>query len=172
MGFMSKSIECDLCHKPASVHLTQIVNNQIKKVDLCEDCARKKGLHDPAGFSLADLLSKGLFFESGKLPESRSECEVCGYQIKHFKSNGRLGCSHCYEKFKTILTPMLESLHIGLEHKGKVPKRASKSRIMHERIETMKEKMQQAIKQEAFEQAAQLRDEIQILKKELGVEGD
>lgn len=167
MGAMSKPIQCDLCHKPATVHLTQIVNNQIKKVDLCEDCAQKKGLTDPAGFSLADLLSKGLFFESGKSQDSRSECDVCGYQIKHFKGNGRLGCSNCYEKFKAILTPMLEGLHIGLEHKGKVPKRAMKSRILHERINQMKDNMQKAVKNEEFEEAAQLRDEIHQLQTEL-----
>ena len=167
MGAMSKPMQCDLCSKPATVHLTQIVNNQIKKVDLCEDCAQKKGLTDPAGFSLADLLSKGLFFDSGKTQDSRSECEVCGYQIKHFKDSGRLGCSNCYEKFKPILTPMLEGLHIGLEHKGKIPKRAMKSRILHERIEQVKEQLKQAVQKEEFEKAAQLRDEVQSLQNEL-----
>ena len=55
---MGESLHCDLCGKPATVHLTQIIKNQIQKVDLCEDCAQSKGVTDPEGFSLADLLSK------------------------------------------------------------------------------------------------------------------
>ena len=48
---------CCVCkEKPATVHLTQIAGDKVQKVDLCEDCAKQKGVNDPAGFSLADLL--------------------------------------------------------------------------------------------------------------------
>ena len=55
---MAENLKCSICNKEATVHLTQIVNNKIHKVDLCESCAQKKGVTDPEGFSLADLLSK------------------------------------------------------------------------------------------------------------------
>ena len=55
---MANPLKCDLCAKPATVHLTQIVNNKVHKVDLCEACAQAKGVTDPSGFSLADLLLK------------------------------------------------------------------------------------------------------------------
>lgn len=49
---------CSICkEKQATVHLTQIANDKMQKVDLCEECARTKGVNDPTGFSLADLLS-------------------------------------------------------------------------------------------------------------------
>ena len=45
---------CCICkEKEAKVHLTQIVNDKMQKVDLCEQCAKEKGVNDPAGFSLA-----------------------------------------------------------------------------------------------------------------------
>jgi len=48
---------CCVCkEKKATVHLTQIAGEKVQKVDLCEDCAKQKGVNDPAGFSLADLL--------------------------------------------------------------------------------------------------------------------
>ena len=48
---------CCVCkEKEATVHLTQIAGEKMQKVDLCEDCAKQKGVNDPAGFSLADLL--------------------------------------------------------------------------------------------------------------------
>ena len=46
---------CTICkEKPATVHLTQIVGDKMQKLDLCEDCAKAKGINDPTGFSLAD----------------------------------------------------------------------------------------------------------------------
>ena len=68
---MANSLKCDLCAKPATVHLTQIVNNKIHKVDLCEACAQAKGVTDPSGFSLADLLLK-----ASLNPELREEARV------------------------------------------------------------------------------------------------
>ena len=48
---------CCICkEKEAKVHLTQIVGDKVQKVDLCEDCGKKKGIDDTAGASLADLL--------------------------------------------------------------------------------------------------------------------
>jgi hypothetical protein len=55
---MANPLKCDLCSKPATVHLTQILDNKVHKVDLCEACAQEKGVTDPSGFSLADLLLK------------------------------------------------------------------------------------------------------------------
>ena len=48
---------CCICkEKQATVHLTQVAGDKMQKVDLCEECAKVKGVNDPTGFSLADLL--------------------------------------------------------------------------------------------------------------------
>ncbi|HTA29909.1 MAG TPA: hypothetical protein VK731_05470 [Candidatus Cybelea sp.] len=48
---------CCVCkEKEATVHLTQIGGDKRQSVDLCEVCARQKGVNDPVGFSFADLL--------------------------------------------------------------------------------------------------------------------
>ena len=48
---------CCICkEKQATVHLTLIACDEPQKLDLCEECATKKGVNDPVGFSLADLL--------------------------------------------------------------------------------------------------------------------
>ena len=48
---------CRICNKEqATVHLTQILGDKMQTVDLCESCARTKGVNDPNGFALADLL--------------------------------------------------------------------------------------------------------------------
>ena len=48
---------CDICKQNvAKVHLTQIIEGKTKKVDLCEACSKAKGIDDPKGLALADLL--------------------------------------------------------------------------------------------------------------------
>ena len=47
---------CMICKQnEAKVHLTQIVGDKMQKVDLCEECAKTKGVNDPAGFSLVKI---------------------------------------------------------------------------------------------------------------------
>ena len=48
---------CGICkEKEATVHLTQLAGDKVSKVDLCQQCAETKGVNDPTGFALADLL--------------------------------------------------------------------------------------------------------------------
>src|SRR5471030_2296038 len=118
---MANPLKCDLCSKPATVHLTQIVNNKVHKVDLCESCAQAKGVTDPSGFSLADLLPKASLNSE---PFSGMRCEQCGFTQGDFKKHGRFGCPQCYDTFKTALDPLLENMHKGTVHAGKVPQKA------------------------------------------------
>jgi protein arginine kinase activator len=53
-------MNCDFCDQKATVFLTQLIEGQMKKVCLCDPCAKERGVTDPTGFSLADLLLGGL----------------------------------------------------------------------------------------------------------------
>ena len=105
---MASPLKCDLCSKPATVHLTQIVNNKVHKVDLCEACAQAKGVTDPSGFSLADLLLKASLTPDGAATDGL-RCEHCGFTQGDFKKHGRFGCPHCYE-FEPLLTSWVSKL--------------------------------------------------------------
>src|SRR5436190_8583765 len=114
---------CCICkEKEATVHLTQITGDKLQKVDLCEECAKTKGVNDPAGFSLADMLL-GLGASQELAPASEGEslkCPNCGFTQADFKKAGRLGCSLCYETFAEGLECLLKSMHRGIKHIGKV----------------------------------------------------
>lgn len=158
---METPIKCDLCGKPATVHLTQIVNNQIHKLDLCEECAAAKGVTDPSGFSLADLLIKTTAGEAPAAPGgSQLVCEHCGFTQADFKKHGRLGCPACYERFRPILEPVLANMHKGMTHLGKVPARSLERKSLQDRITSLEKELQEAVKAERYEDAARLRDEI------------
>jgi protein arginine kinase activator len=50
---------CCICkEKESTVHLTQIAGDKMQKMDLCEKCAKTKGVNDPAALSLAGLLGE------------------------------------------------------------------------------------------------------------------
>jgi protein arginine kinase activator len=160
---MPSSLKCDFCTKPATVHLTQIVNNKVHKVDLCEECAQAKGVTDPTGFSLADLLLKASLNSDPALP-SGMRCEHCGFTQADFKKHGRFGCPQCYATFAGFVEPMLSSMHKGTAHVGKVPQRALERKSLAERLTKLEGDLDEAIKAERYEDAARVRDEIVQVK--------
>jgi protein arginine kinase activator len=159
---MANPLKCDLCSKPATVHLTQIVNNKVHKVDLCEECAQAKGVTDPSGFSLADLLLKASLNPEPAVSGVR--CEQCGFTQADFKKHGRMGCPHCYEVFQSVIEPMLDGMHKGLVHRGKVPQKALARKTLHDRLAKLELDLSDAIKTERYEDAARCRDEINQVK--------
>jgi len=160
---------CDVCQKnDATVYLTQIVEGKMQKVNLCEDCAKEKGVSDPTGFAMADLLL-GLGatqqIEHGGQPAQK--CPVCGFTQIDFKKTGRLGCSACYDTFAAGLANLLKGMHKGLKHTGKMPAKLSRRFAMADRVKSLETDLKKAVKNEKYEDAARLRDEIQKLENEL-----
>lgn len=160
---------CQFCkQKEATVHLTQIVDNQVKKVDLCEGCAKQKGANDPTAFSLADLLlGLGASQEMEQASEARGtelQCPTCGFTQADFKKSGRLGCSECYSVFAEGLEGMLKGMHKGTQHRGKVPAGVQQAADREAALDRLQKELKAAIAKEDFEQAARLRDEIKAQK--------
>ncbi|MEM0895912.1 MAG: UvrB/UvrC motif-containing protein [Verrucomicrobiota bacterium] len=159
---------CDVCKtKAATVYLTQIVNGQMQKVNLCEGCAKEKGVTDPTGFALAEMLL-GLGTEK-KLERSSDEasCDSCGFTQSDFKKTGRLGCSKCYRIFGDGLGSLLKAMHRGTKHVGKSPQKFQGSRDFSDRLEDLKHRLKIAVKDENFEEAAALRDQIRSAEEDL-----
>ena len=159
---------CMLCQKKeARVHLTDLKDGKIKKVDLCEDCAKAKNIEDPAGFALADLLlGLGASEELAGPVAERGElaCPVCGFTQADFKKSGRLGCPACYETFKEGLMGILKTMHKGARHTGKVPRALAVGREVQERIQSLQRSLEEAVAVEDYERAARLRDQIKSLR--------
>jgi protein arginine kinase activator len=157
---------CDNCgSEGAVVHLTQVVNSEMKTLHLCDSCAAEKGLQSappPGNLPLADFLAKmGTDVEAGPDGGGDPDCEFCGLSAADFKEIGRLGCPHCYTAFERYLRGLLRKIHGSTSHVGKVylpPDPTSSER--EKRLDGLRRKLQHAIEAEDFERAAQLRDEI------------
>src|SRR5947208_2279510 len=83
---------CDVCKcNDAAVFLTQIVDGKMQKVNLCEGCSKEKGVQDPTGFALADLLLGIGAAEEIEKGGSNTRCPVCGFTQADFKKTGCSG---------------------------------------------------------------------------------
>lgn len=158
---------CDICgKKEATVHLTEIVNDQISKLNLCEDCAREKGAEMEEHFGLSELLAGLTDMGTSVEPETAIsiKCPNCGLTYQNFRKLGRLGCSECYEAFKKELSPLLKRIHGSDRHVGKVPLKGGKTIKETRTLQDLKMQLEKAIQMEEFEEAAKLRDKIKDLE--------
>jgi len=162
-------MHCDVCHEnEATVFLTQIVNGKMQKVNLCESCSKAKGVADPTGFALADLLlGLGAAQQVEEGTPEPVRCPQCGFTQTDFKKTGRLGCAACYETFAEGLESLLKAMHKGMRHTGKVPVRLQRALELGSKVETLKADLEKAVQQENYESAAELRDRIRQIEEEI-----
>jgi protein arginine kinase activator len=159
---------CDVCKcNDATVFLTQILEGKMQKVNLCDACSKEKGVQDPTGFALADLLLGIGAAEEIEKGATTQKCPVCGFSQADFKKTGRLGCSACYVTFGEGLNTLLKAMHKGTEHVGKLPHRAHRAMEINHRMRTLAENLEKAVAEENYETAASLRDQIKQLESEL-----
>jgi len=156
---------CDVCKtNPATVFLTQILDGKMQKVNLCESCSKEKGVTDPTGFELADLLlGLGAAQELDK-GAGGQRCPVCGFSQADFKKTGRLGCAACYETFAEGLESVIKAVHKGTRHIGKIPSRLAGRLELEARIKELQDQLNKAIETENYEAAAEYRDQIKQLE--------
>jgi len=168
-------MNCEICNiRPARVHYTEIVNNTMTKMNLCLECAEEKGVdvHKDGNFGLGDLVA-GLIdtaVDADAERISKVHCPRCGYQYSDFKRLGRLGCPDCYDAFESQLVAVLRHVHGSTQHTGKHATHRSEQSAIREQVAALREELNLAIRNEDYERAAALRDEIRAL--ETKVEGD
>jgi len=162
------------------VHLTEIVDEQMSEMHLCEECARQKSSQMEQQFGLADLLA-GLSDPSKTSATSKEseknilKCSRCALPYEDFRKFGRLGCGECYTSFKEHLTGLLRKIHGSNKYLGKTPstyqpgdKEASAegavALLPSDDLTDLKKQLQSAIAAEDFEKAALIRDKIRHLE--------
>ncbi|MEM7394868.1 MAG: UvrB/UvrC motif-containing protein [Verrucomicrobiota bacterium] len=155
---------CQQCsEKEATVHLTQVVDGQVKKVHLCDTCAADSGFDMDGPVSITDILL-GMGGEEPTIPSPEPidrSCPDCNMSKADFKKSGRLGCPTCYETFTDDLSSLVKALHRSDQHVGKVPAREGMRVKMSAEIARLQKDLNEAVACEQFEDAARIRDQIQ-----------
>jgi len=164
---------CQACkEQSATIHLTEISNGQRIETHLCQQCARQQGLSIKSQIPLNELMNTLLSSQQEKKAQNQASistdsehaCPNCGMTLKRFAKDPLLGCSHDYTEFQPELMPLIERSHNGQScHCGKVPTRICE----HDRKEIernqLRRQLDEAVKNENYEAAAKLRDQIQAL---------
>jgi protein arginine kinase activator len=162
---------CDQCHeREAVIHLTQIVNEQVTTLHLCERCAAEKGVESPGAQPKTPLgsflaaMGKG-YPDQAPVARGADSCPRCGASFQDFRESGRLGCPECYASFEAPLRDLLRRLHGSTHHMGeryvepgqRVPDEPAKASDLREQLRV-------AVETENFELAAELRDRLRVLE--------
>jgi protein arginine kinase activator len=164
-------MSCEQCHeREAVIHLTQIVNEQVTTLHLCERCAAEKGVESPGSTPKTPL---GTFLaamgqelpEQAPAPRSGENCPRCGGSLQDFRESGRLGCSECYRAFEVPLRDLLRRLHGSTHHMGeRYTDRGTAAPLERGHAAELREQLRLAVETENFELAAELRDRLRVLE--------
>lgn len=180
-------MKCENCEKnEANVKYTQIINGEKKQMFLCEECSKKLGINDihfnmPISFNsfledFFDDMNDISFLPTIGGANKKVQCSKCGLTWDDFLHTGNLGCSNCYEEFESRIDPILRSLQGATSHVGRLGEVIEGNEIKanlddkekpneeKNKVEELKEELKQAIKDERYEDAAKLRDEIKNLE--------
>ncbi|MFP4520545.1 MAG: UvrB/UvrC motif-containing protein [Fibrobacterota bacterium] len=169
-------MKCSDCHKEdAVIQFTQIINGDKTSLNLCRNCAEKRGFkapemtaHSPEpiqkdflGDFMSDLSNKTSF-------EEELKCPNCGILYSEFKLKGKLGCSECFKAFETPLSSLLSKIQGADYHTGKTPDGKLCGPSGEKTVAELKDALRIAIECEDYEHAARIRDTIRNMESTAG----
>lgn len=180
---------CENCKKrEANVRYSENINGIKKEINLCEQCSRKLGIIDKMDFKIPSLDFSnffGSFLEDFSTPDfipllnevKLIKCDSCGSTFDDIINTGRYGCANCYDVFEDKMDPILKKLQGANRHNGRLGKISDNNIKLNKnetqksennadnKLEKLQEQLKQAIKEERYEDAAKIRDEIKKKEK-------
>jgi len=169
-------MKCDICgNNKAVIHIQQIAGNEEINISICEKCAKEKGLtinNSELNINLKNLIKN--FAEIKKavyLNDPVKVCYGCGRTLEDLKKRGRAGCPECYREFRKYIASYLKTNAGSAEYKGKYPFKINILSQKMKKINNLHSLLNQAVKNEDFEEAAYLRDKIRLMEKQLDRDG-
>ena len=156
----------------ASFRVTAVDGEGRRTSLLCAECGVGRGVpRDELGGGRLD--TREIWDEivqrlAGKEHESQDlACPVSRLTYRAFEERGSLGCPACYGTFQGDITRMLREYHGAEEHRGKMPRLHGRRIDLRRRMLGVKQRIQIAVSEERFEDAARMRDEMRDLDLEL-----
>jgi len=164
---------CSSCQQAqATVLVTELVHSeepgvpvQVREQHLCETCANGQNVpHNPTlkPQDIVKLLQAST--QRGRAQVPAVQCPDCGMTLLEFRQKGRMGCPKDYEVFGAHTRELLERIHGATQHAGRLPGQDPAVAERARRMSELQKELEAAIRQEAYEQAARLRDELKLLQ--------
>ena len=176
-------MKCQDCgSNEAFVHLSKVVEGDVRSFWLCTSCADARQAQNNTTFptdsfdardpeNLASFLGDDFLHPH----ESDSElpvtiCPSCDYDIDKWRETNLLGCPRCYQAFSSVLYLHLSRFHGHATHFGKTPLNRTADQNQLSAIKKVRIVLEKAVAREDFEEAALQRDLLKALKSGKGVE--
>ncbi|MBQ2727479.1 MAG: UvrB/UvrC motif-containing protein [Clostridia bacterium] len=171
---------CERCKKnEATYYYHENVNGTEKTFHLCRDCRdemEKKGELGDVDLSMNSLFEsffsdpfKGTLFGSlfaparNQIQSGEKKCS-CGMTLRELSANGMVGCPGCYDTFSRELAGTVQGIHGRNTHTGRVPAKFREKLGVKQKIEALEQERQEAVRNENYERAAEIRDELKRLR--------
>ncbi|TYQ16636.1 UNVERIFIED_CONTAM: protein arginine kinase activator [Acetivibrio alkalicellulosi] len=159
---------CQKCHKRvANIQFTQVINNNKIVIYLCDQCAKDEGKFSIGSpLSINDFFSgiMGVPYMASVHQQSDLVCNTCNTSYEEFKKTGKIGCADCYKVYGEKLLPLLKRLHGNVQYNGKIPEKIYSQVKVSREISKLKEQLELCIKNEQYEKAATIRDQIKNME--------
>lgn len=154
---------CQNCgEREARISITQIVNNKKTELHLCHQCAQQGG-HADSVYALQKMLTNMVDWSSESAAKGKT-CPECGLTETELRQTGRFGCEQCYQTWAPLVNTILGRVQGRTAHTGKVPRSAGERVRVQRELGDLKQKLDSAVREERFEEAAQIRDRIRLLQ--------
>lgn len=182
---------CEKCKKnDASFYYHENVNGKEKTFHLCSKCAEEMeksgeistvdmdevfdgfdsffgdGFLGSTWNSMDNLLSGFFGGKERSLASGEKKCPTCGKTLRELASTGAVGCADCYETFADELKPVISGNNRRNGYKGHAPSRLKEKIERREQIKSLEEEQKTAVKNENYERAAEIRDQLKALREQ------
>ena len=176
-------MKCQNCGEAeATIHFKEVADGNLREIHLCEPCAADKGFHLVIEHNKLSIATQFIWMAENLYPESAAkvgsvQCSTCGLRYSQFTRVGRLGCPDCYAAFQPQLLQILRRVHGETTHRGRLPGEttalgarqrsgpllAPVKETQEQALRQLRRKLEAAVREEDFEEAARLRDAIRAL---------
>ena len=176
---------CERCHeREANIVIKEVVNGVVHEHNLCSACAQETELAQLFDdFPFGKLLSGILGLNGDDQTEEKENynqivCPTCGMSYGEFVRDSQFGCPDCYDTFSILMSSNIKKLQGSDTHVGKHPRYQTETQTedgsaagapqetMEDRLAVLRSRLQEAISEEEYEEAARYRDEIRKLQGE------
>ncbi len=158
---------CDYCGKEeAVIHIAADGEMGETEQHLCRRCAVQRGFAEPPQSGLFSRLMEELkgLEEMVTEKELSLKCPLCGTSFREIRDDNRAGCADCYRVFRPEIYRILEENSEETLHRGKVPGLLAEVKAVLYDKPHLEEELEEALRREEYERAAEIRDRLQLLK--------
>jgi protein arginine kinase activator len=162
---------CQKCKKnEANFYYKKTVNGNVKEIALCNECVTEMGItnnmFDIPMFNMMNEFNPFKSFNNEGSLSTPKVCTLCGSSFNDIIKSGKAGCAKCYDVFRGEFDRIITNIHGKVTHNGRAPKEFKIKNDKMKKLTGLKNKLSEVIAAQEFEQAAKIRDEINMLEGE------